>query len=270
MNRLKVGSPVVISDHENAKDSGVPGVVSRRKQNLIQVATEAWPEGSSYRIDLSPDESTRRRQLSAMARRELRRVAAGELRDALLGKRPLRFRDPAAVKFFTPLNPPQQEAVRFALSAQDVAIIHGPPGTGKTTTVAEVIYQAVQQGDRVLACAPSNTAVDNLLERLVSMMSSVIRVGHPARVFEALRGHTLDELVDNDPSADVIRDMRREVQALIRAAEKDFRGREGHRRRRELYAEAGQLRGQIRSLERSMIRSVIDSADVDLHHHDHR
>ena len=68
MNRLKVGSPVVISDDDNADDNGVPGVVSRRKQNSIQVATEAWPEASRYRIDLSPDETTRRRQLAAMAR----------------------------------------------------------------------------------------------------------------------------------------------------------------------------------------------------------
>ncbi len=134
--------------------------------------------------------------------------------------------------------------------------------TGETIVLAEVIYQAVKRGDRVLACAPSNTGVDNLLEKLVSMLADVIRVGHPARVFEALRGHTLDERVDNDPSTDVIRDMRREVEQLMRAASKDFRGRDGYRRRRELFAEAGQLRGQIRTFERSVIRAVLDSADV--------
>lgn len=267
LNRLKVGSPVVISDHENPQDAGVSGVVSRRKSHSIQVAVDHWPDGSFYRIDLSPDETTRRRQQAAMARARLAKGRAGRLRDTLLGKRPLRFEDPQRtakrpVDFLTHLNPPQQQAVRFALSAEDIAVLHGPPGTGKTTTLAEVIYQAVKQGKRVLACAPSNTAVDNLLERLVSMLQSVIRVGHPARVFEALRGHTLDELVDQDPSTSVIRDMRREVQDLIRAAGKDFRGREGHRRRRELFAEAGQLRGQIRLLEKSVIQGVIDSADV--------
>jgi hypothetical protein len=262
MNRLKVGSPVVVSDDDNPQDGGVAGVVSRRKQNLIQVATESWPEGNRYRIDLSPDETTRRRQLAAMVRARLATGHSGKLRDVLLGWRPLRFGDPPRVSMLTPLNPPQQAAVQFALSAADVAIIHGPPGTGKTTTLAELIYQAVQRGERVLACAPSNTAVDNLLERLVAILPRVVRVGHPARVFESLRGHTLDELVDNDPSTVVIRDMRREVEALLRAANRDFRGRDGYLRRRELFAEAGQLRGQIRNLEKSVIRQVIDSADV--------
>lgn len=262
MNRLKVGSPVVISDQEDPSDSGVAGVVSRRKHNTIQVATEAWPAGSWYRLDLSPDETTRRRQLAAMARARLAKGRSGRLRDVLLGTRPLRFGDEPTPEFLTSLNPPQQAAVAFAMSAQDVAIVHGPPGTGKTTTLAEAVYQAVQQGDRVLACAPSNAAVDNMMEKLVAMIPDVIRVGHPARVFEALRGHTLDELVENDPSTDVIRDMRREVKDLIRAAGRDFRGRDGYRRRRELFAEAGQLRGQIRMLEKSVIKGVIDSADV--------
>lgn len=263
MNRLKVGSPVVVSDNDNAKDNGVAGVVSRRKHNLIQVATQNWPEGPWYRIDLSPDETTRRRQMGAMARARTASGRSGKLRDTLLGKRPLRFRDAnSSIDFQTFLNPPQQDAVAFALSAQDVAVLHGPPGTGKTTTLAEVIFQAVQRGDRVLACASSNTAVDNLLERLVGLMPNVLRVGHPARVFEALRGHTLDELVENDPANEVIRDMRREVKDLIRATERDFRGRDGHRRRRELFAEAGQLRGQIRAMEKSIIQAVIDSADV--------
>ena len=68
--------------------------------------------------------------------------------------------------------------------------------------------------------------------------------------------------VDNDPSTEVIREMKREVQDLIRAAERGSRSYDARRRRRELFAEAGKLRGQIRSLERSVIRSVIDSADV--------
>lgn len=262
MNRLKVGSPVVITDDGDPADHGVAGVVSRRKQNHLQVATEQWPEAKWYRIDLSPDETTRRRQLAAMATARTASGRRARLRDRLLGLLPLRFDDPPELDFYSDLNPPQQEAVRFAMSARDVAVLHGPPGTGKTTTLAEVVFQAVRQGQRVLACAPSNTAVDNLLERLVQMLPQVLRVGHPARVFEALRGHTLDELVDRDPATEVVRQMRREVQELVRAASRSGRGRDAHARRRELFSEAGQLRGQIRAQERSVIRNILDTADV--------
>lgn len=262
MNRLKVGSPVVISDADDPGDQGIAGVVSRRNQNVIQVASEKWPDARYFRLDLSPDETTRRRQLSAMASARMASGRAKQMRDLLLGKRAIRYGDQDDVEFKSDLNPPQQDAVRFALSAPDVAVLHGPPGTGKTTTLAEVIYQAVRRGDRVLACAPSNTAVDNLLERLVAMMPNVLRVGHPARVFESLRGHTLDELVDADPSSDVIRDMRRELEELMRSASRSFRGRDGKKRRGLLYATAGDLRSQIRTLERSVVRGIIDSSDV--------
>ena len=266
MNRLKVGSPVVLSDDDNPKDEGIAGVVSRRKHNVIQIATDKWPEANWYRLDLSPDETTRRRHLAAMARARLATSRTGRLRDMLLGNRPFRFpdekADSAKVDFVTTLNPPQQDAVRFALASYDLAILHGPPGTGKTTTLAEVIYQAVSHGDRVLACAPSNTAVDNLLERLIAIMPNVVRVGHPARVFESLRDHTLDELVDNDPSSEVIREMRKEVEQLVRAASKSLRGKDWRRQKREMFAEANQLRSQIRAFERSVIKGVLDSADV--------
>ena len=262
MNRLKVGSPVVLSDNNDLKDQGVAGVVSRRKHNVIQVATDHWPDGKLFRLDLSPDETTRRRQLSAMASARMANKRAGRLRDMLLGHQALREGKPAKIQFKSMLNPPQQEAVRFALSAPDLSVLHGPPGTGKTTTLAEIIFQAVERGEKVLACAPSNTAVDNILEKIAPMIRSVVRVGHPARVFESLRDHTLDELVDNDPSTVVVREMKREIEQLVRAANKDMRGHDARRRKREMFAEVGQLRGQVRAMERAVIRGILDSANV--------
>ncbi len=267
MNRLKVGSPVVITDADDPGDKGISGVVSRRKPNSIQVATEKWPDARFFRLDLSPDETTRRRQLAAMATARTITSRGRQMRDMLLNKRDIRpatdaDTDPNAITFLTDLNPPQQDAVRFALASPDIAILHGPPGTGKTTTLAEVVYQAVKRGERVLACAPSNTAVDNLLQRLVGMLPRTLRVGHPARVFEELRGHTLDELVDNDPSSAIIKDMRRELEELMRSAARANRGRDAKKRRSLLYSTAGDLRSQIRSLERSVTRSIIDSSDV--------
>lgn len=268
MNRLKVGSPVVLSDDFDPRDEGLSGVVSKRTSNTIQIALDRWPEIDRFRIDLSPDETTRRRQLSAMGTVSNLTGPQARLRDTLLGYEEPRFTKEAAkdgktaIDFLTQLNPPQQDAVRFALSSRDLAIIHGPPGTGKTTTLAEIIYQAVKQGYRVLACAPSNTAVDNILERLVNMMPSVVRVGHPARVFESLRGHTLDELVESDSSSAIVRDLWREVDQLTRAATKKSRSFDANRRRGEMFAEISRLKQQARALEQSTINHVINSADV--------
>lgn len=295
MNRLKVGSPVVLSNDADPSDEGIAGVVSLRKNDQIQIATEVFPDpdaqhvktGKSskhasssigeirYRLDLSPDETTRKRQLVAMAKARTERGRGGRLRDVLLGIDSPRFNgrklsleplsadtiaeELADIRFRTELNPPQRDAVAFALLADDVAIIHGPPGTGKTTTLAEVIAQAVERGERVLACAASNTAVDNLLERLQRLVPYVVRVGHPARVFAHLRDYTLDGQVEKDPSSHVIKDLRRELEQCLRMGQRATGGR---RERGEWFAQAGRLRGQIRSLEKSIVRGVLDRADV--------
>jgi superfamily I DNA and/or RNA helicase len=94
------------------------------------------------------------------------------------------------------LNEPQLDAIAMALAAKDVCLIHGPPGTGKTTTVVELIRQAVARGDRVLAVAPSNVAVDNMVERLAVKLPGsaprVLRVGHPARMTPTVLQHCMD------------------------------------------------------------------------------
>lgn len=262
LNRLKVGSPIVLSDNADASDQGMSGVVSRRKAHTIQVALDNWPEAERFRLDLSPDETTRRRQQAAMRSAKSLTGSQARLRDTLLGFQAPRFDRLPEINFFSQLNEPQREAIKFALSARDVAILHGPPGTGKTTTLAELIYQTVQQGGRVLACAPSNTAVDNMLEKLVDMLPHVLRVGHPARVFESLRNHTLDEIVEADPASKIVRDLWRDVDELMRAASKQSRSREANRQRGELYSEAGRLRKEARALERNTVRHILESADV--------
>ena len=145
-----------------------------------------------------------------------------ELRAVLIGERPPHFLPISALTVFPrALNPAQQLAVAHALAAQDVAIIHGPPGTGKTTAVVELIRQAVQRGERVLACAPSNLAVDNIFERLLGAPElanghPVVRIGHPARVLPALRDQTLELLVENHPDMKLVRKLHKEAHALQR------------------------------------------------------
>src|SRR5262249_31159071 len=160
----------------------------------------------------SSDETTRQRQLAALERaRSAARDRLAELRAVLLGDVPPVFAPEIALTpLDSALNASQQEAVRFALSARDLAIVHGPPGRGKTPAVVELIRQAVRRGEKVLACAPSNLAVDNLLERLLAGGEQAVRLGHPARVLPGLREHTLDLLVEDHPDTRQARKLAKE------------------------------------------------------------
>ncbi len=261
-NRLRVGSPVLVGDPADSEANLYPGVVSARNSQKIQVALDEWPEGERFRIDLSPDEITRKRQLAALASVVHASGRTRQLRDVMIGELEPRFAPEAEYEFLTPLNPSQQQAVQFAMSAQDVAIIHGPPGTGKTTTVTELIQQAVLRGEKVLACAPSNTAVDNLVEKLAFSQADVVRLGHPARVASGLRELSLDLLVQKHDNQRIVRDMMREAEQLFRQASRYTRSKPARGQRQELRREARELKDNARLLERQAVQHILDQADV--------
>jgi ATP-dependent RNA/DNA helicase IGHMBP2 len=261
-NRLRVGSPVVITTSDDSSGDACQGVVTAINRKSIQVAVNDYPDAERLRIDLSPDEITRKRMLNALKRADDARGRTKELRNILLGERELSFKDEQEYQFNTELNDSQQAAIRFALSASDVAIIHGPPGTGKTTTIVELICQAVAKGQKVLACAPSNTAVDNLLEKLVDARQKTVRLGHPARVSTRLQDHTLDAQVARHELTGLIREMQREADVLFRQAGKFTRAKPAHGAKREMRQEAKRLKADIRMLEQQAIDSIVDNADV--------
>lgn len=151
----------------------------------------------------------------------------------------------AAARAETPLdaglNGPQLDAVARALAAADVALIHGPPGTGKTRTLVEVIRRAAARGERILATAASNAAVDNLAERLAASGVEVVRLGHPARVAPAAEELTLAARLERTDAWTLARRWNAEAASLRhRAAARRQRG--GPRDEiREMLAEARRL-----------------------------
>jgi len=262
-NRLRVGSPVVLSPY----DGGDPtqGVVSGRNTTSIEVAVDEWPEGDRFRVDLSPDEITRKRQLAALRVAEQARGRVGELRRVFLGEVEPRFLPPrpeSVAPLPSTLNPSQEAAVQFGLAARDLAIIHGPPGTGKTTTVVELLCRSVARGEKVLACAPSNTAVDNLLEKLVRAGQRVVRIGHPARVDARLREFTLDFLAAQREEMQLVLALHREAEQLMRKAARFTRARPVPGQRQEQRREARELRAEARLLEDQAVSAVLERADI--------
>ena len=267
-NRLEPGAPILLSTGGAKTGEGWRGVVCERSRTELRVALNEPPgddeRPASYRLDLSTDETARQRQLAALKRARLAaRDRLAELRRALLGDTTPEFGlETPFVSLDGSLNTFQQDAVRFALSAKDVAILHGPPGTGKTTAVIELIRQAVRRGQKVLACAPSNLAVDNLLERLLKAGERAVRLGHPARVLPALREHTLDIMVEDHSDTRQARKLAKKAFGLFRQAGKWTRGKPEPGLRQQLRQEGRALLDDSRRLEALAVDRILNGATV--------
>jgi superfamily I DNA and/or RNA helicase len=258
------------------------GVITSVRRNKLLLATtkEELPDwvfeggklgGGKLGVDLTFDEVSYREMDNAL--REVMRARCdrlAELRDVLLGARQARFRPPKTDDLFypSPLNESQLAAVRHVMAAQDVAIIHGPPGTGKTTTLVQAILETTRRERRVLVCAPSNTAVDLLTEKLAERGVNVIRIGNPSRVSDLLLKHTLDASVMAHPSYNKMRAMRQTADQHRNTASelsskhaRDF-GFEGRQQRQQLKDEARMLSHAANDLERFITEDVLESVQV--------
>ena len=266
--RLDVGSPVVLSPNTAKVDQSHRGVVCERSEASLCVALDRLPEDlaehPSWRLDVSFDEVAVQRQRVALQQASSARAdRTAVLRDVLVGVRQPEFGvDPTVRPLDGSLNEVQRDAVQFALSARDVGLIHGPPGTGKTRAAVEVIRQAVRRGRRVLACAPSNLAVDNLFERLLGFGERAVRLGHPARVLPELREHTLDLLVERHADVRLARKLVKQALALFREAERFTRAAPKPGHRQQLRADAKSLLADARRMEMQAVESILDSASV--------
>ncbi len=266
--RLNVGSPVVFSPHKDRAEISYRGVVCEHSETSISVAIDSLPdelsEHDTWRIDIAFDEVATQRQRAALEQaRVLRGDRAAVLRDVLLGQRQPEFGvDPAIGALDSSLNEVQLDAVQFALSARDVGLIHGPPGTGKTTTVVEVIRQAIRRGRKVLACAPSNLAVDNIFERLLNFRERAVRLGHPARVLPELREHTLDLLVERHRDVRLARKLVKQAMSLFREAGRQRRTAPKPGERKQLRDDARSLLADARKMEQQAAEGILDSAAV--------
>jgi len=112
------------------------------------------------------------------------------------------------------LNPTQEQAVNSVLRAKDVAVVHGPPGTGKTTTLVEAIYETLHRESQVLVCAQSNMAVDWISEKLVDRGVSVLRIGNPTRVNDKMLSFTYERRFESHPDYPQLWSIRRAIREM--------------------------------------------------------
>lgn len=151
------------------------------------------------------------------------------------------------------LNPAQERAVNEVLRAKDVAIVHGPPGTGKTTTLVEAIHATLLRESQVMVCAQSNMAVDWISERLVDRGISVLRIGNPTRVDDKMLSFTFERRFESHPDYPQLWSIRRAMREL-RAARK--RGTDGWHQKMD------RLRSRATELEVRITTQLFDEARV--------
>lgn len=156
------------------------------------------------------------------------------------------------------LHTDQKEAVKFALEMKNLAVIHGPPGTGKTTTLVEIILHMIQARNKVLVCAPSNIAVDNLVERLAIHNVKMVRLGHPGRVMDSVTRYSLDAIVDTSSSTQIIKDVRKELNDVLRK----LKARHRKETFSELRSELKYLRKELQQRESHALNEVLQGSDV--------
>lgn len=179
-----------------------------------------------------------------------------ELRDILLGTAKAGFRELYPVRFPW-LNATQESAVNKVLCARDVAIVHGPPGTGKTTTLVEAIYETLHREPQVLVCAQSNTAVDWISEKLVDRGVNVLRIGNPTRVNDKMLSFTYERRFEGHPLYPELWGIRKSLRELgSRARRGSYDEREGVRSR------MSRLRDRATALEIQINAELFDSAHV--------
>ncbi len=187
-----------------------------------------------------------------------------ELREIILGNETAVFEAMDESIIIPSLNLSQNRAIRKALAARDVAVIHGPPGTGKTTTLVQAIRLSLQKEKQVLVCAPTNTAVDLLCEKLGEQGIHVLRLGHPARVSESLSASTLDGRMQAHEHYRDIKNLRKNAEEYFRMAGKYKRtfGKEEAHQRSLYYAEAKSCIKEAIILEDYISDQLFNTAQV--------
>jgi ATP-dependent RNA/DNA helicase IGHMBP2 len=274
--RLAPGDPIRFWAEHPDEPSAVRGVYERREeQSLWLMLDRAVDEvDREYALDPEAPEVTFDRGDAAIARTQAATANSdlARIREVVALARPPR---PLAAVSWEPLDEALDERQRAAVDAGmrsgDIALVWGPPGTGKTRTLVEIVRQRVKRGERVLCVAPSNTAVDNLGIRLAATGLRAVRIGHPARVSPALVGLTIDAQIERDGAHDLAREWRDRARAIRKTAmsAQAAKSRGSRQDVAAARAEGRKLWSEARALDRDAAReianaerAIVDRAEV--------
>ncbi|MDB5119938.1 MAG: helicase [Sphingobacteriales bacterium] len=271
-HQLRFGASAVLFSNHDPKKDRVEGTISYQSGNRLKITLRTdelpdWSRDGKLGIDLLFDNNSydemqhALKQAAALAEKD----KEGRLTRILIGQTSPVFK-PEPINYNNQvLNEKQNEAVSKILSSDHLAIVHGPPGTGKTTTLVQAIKAIIkQEKQQVLVVAPSNTAVDLLSEKLAEEGLNVLRVGNPAKVSERLMKLTLDSKMAEHSGMKEIRKQKKQAAEYKNMAHKYKRsfGRAEQEQRKALFSEARKIMNNVADTEQYIMDDLFAKAQV--------
>ena len=226
-----------------------------------------WIEDDGVGIKLAPDQRTTTIMKSVLNNLENNKELFElfeQLHGATKEKLPLAVQ-PVSLFFNNKnLNQSQQQAVAAITQNEKITIVHGPPGTGKTTTLVEAIVQMVKAGEKILVSAPSNTAVDNIAKGLIAQSLQVLRVGNTSKVDETIFQHTPEGKLNNSKQLKEIKQLKIRAEEFRKMALKYKRsfGKAEREQRNLLFKEVKDIRTEIKKLQAYNEEKLYTEAEV--------
>lgn len=271
VHQFRSGMPISLFTHHDLEQK-IEGIVSHISGNRMKIALKVdelpdWMNKGKIGVQLlfdnnSYDEMTKTLK---MAEKIDDNDIENRLIKVLCGTETPLFNSANQVFSSARLNESQVEAVNNILNAKDLAILHGPPGTGKTTTLVEAIYALNQlEGKQILVAAPSNAAVDLLTLKLFEKGMNVIRIGNPIRVSKKLDELTLDFKINQHQYNKEIKQLKRQASEYRNMAHKYKRnfGKLEREQRKALFDEAHKLLKQVEKTELFISEDLLNKAQV--------
>ncbi|WP_064196174.1 MULTISPECIES: AAA domain-containing protein [Emticicia] len=272
-HQLRAGMPAVLFGNHDPQKDRVEGTISFLNGNRLKITlkTDELPDFSrdgKLGIDLLFDDNSYEEMQSALKyAQEMANKPEGNLVKILTGEKKPTFRTDLHPISVPKLNDSQNNALNKIISANELAIVHGPPGTGKTTTLVQTIKTIIKQENAktpILVVAPSNTAVDLLSEKLSEEGLNVLRIGNPARVSERLMALTLDnKMTDHQlmKNAKTLKKQANEYRNMAHKYKRSF-GKAERDQRKLLFDEAHKIMKEVGNIEQYVIDDVVTKTQI--------
>ncbi|MFD1139557.1 AAA domain-containing protein [Larkinella insperata] len=270
-HQFRAGMPAVFFSNHDPKTDRVEGTIAHQSGNRLKITLLTdelpdWSRDGKLGVELLFDDKSYDEMQDALKLAStLTEKPQNRLVQILTGQASPTFHPDLPPLPMPQLNESQQRAVDKIRAANELAIVHGPPGTGKTTTLVQAIKALVKQDHRqILVAAPSNTAVDLLSEKLHEQGLNVLRVGNPARVSERLMALTLDQKMADHPQMKDAKKLKKQAAEFKNMAHKYKRnfGKAERDQRKALFDEAHRIMKEVTDIEQYVVDDLVTKAQV--------